>query len=66
MSATEIIRHIENLTREEQRELFARLQAHGIGMQPADGEPGEVSEDFIAIADQVFSTNAELFRKLAQ
>jgi hypothetical protein len=58
MSATEVIEEIKQLPREEQRKVadFLRhLEA-----------PGGVSEEFKRIADEVFTTNDELFRKLAQ
>ena len=62
MSATEIIQQIENLPLEEQRKVFAYLQAHEVGT----GTPGGVSNEFKKIAGEVFSKNDELFRKLAQ
>jgi hypothetical protein len=58
MSATEVIEEIKQLPREEQRKVAAyihQMEAHG-----------EVSEEFKKIADEVFTTNDELFRKLAQ
>ena len=66
MSAIEIINQIERMPREEQRKVFEHLQAHQIGAQPVEPQTGEVSEEFKAIADEVFTKNAELFRKLAQ
>jgi hypothetical protein len=58
MSATEVIEEIKQLPREEQRKVadfIRRMESHG-----------EVSEEFKRIADEVFTTNDELFRKLAQ
>ena len=58
MSATEVIEEIKQLTREEQRKVadfIRQLES-----------PGEVSDGFKRIADEVFATNDELFRKLAQ
>ena len=59
MSATEVIQEIKQLPREEQQKVadFVRqmVESHG-----------EVSEEFKRIADKVFTTNDELFRKLAQ
>ena len=66
MSATEIISQIECLPREEQRKVFVHLQTHQIGTKPHETETAQVSEEFKAIADEVFTKNAELFRKLAQ
>lgn len=58
MSATEIIEQIRQLPREEQRKVVAYVQELETN--------GEVSEEFKRLADEVFTTNAELFRKLAQ
>ena len=58
MSATEVIEEIKQLSREEQRKVAAFI--HQIETR------GEVSEEFKKIADEVFTTNDELFRKLAQ
>jgi len=58
MSATEVIEEIKQLSREEQRKVAAFI--HQIEAR------GEVGEDFKKIADEVFTTNDELFRKLAQ
>ncbi len=67
MSATEIIQQIENLPLEEQRKVFAYLQAHEAGTGMPDGKSaGGVSDEFKKIAGEVFSKNDELFRKLAQ
>ena len=64
MSATEIIAEIKKLPREEQQKI-ARYLAEiklGTGKRPGAG----VSEEFKRTADEVFTTNAELFKKLAQ
>jgi hypothetical protein len=66
MSVTEIISQIERMPREEQRKVFVHLQTHEIGTKPLENELGQVSDEFKAIADEVFTKNAELFRKLAQ
>jgi len=58
MSATEVIEEIKQLPREEQRKVAAYIHQ----LESA----GEVSEEFKRIADEVFKTNDELFRKLAQ
>jgi hypothetical protein len=58
MSATEIIEEFKQLPREEQRKVAAYIQEVE--------NSGEVSEEFKRIADEVFKTNDELFRKLAQ
>ena len=57
MSATEVIEEFKQLPREEQRKVAAYVR---------ELETGEVSEEFKRIADEVFTTNDELFRKLAQ
>jgi ABC-type cobalamin/Fe3+-siderophores transport system ATPase subunit len=58
MSATEIIEQIRQLPREEQRKVVAYI--HELETT------GEVSEEFKRMADEVFTKNSELFRKLAQ
>jgi hypothetical protein len=58
MSATEVIEEIKQLPREEQRKVAAYI--HKLETT------GEVGEDFKRVADEVFTTNVELFRKLAQ
>ncbi len=58
MSATEVIEEIKQLSVEEQRKVAAFI--HQIESR------GEVSEEFKRMADEVFTTNDELFRKLAQ
>jgi hypothetical protein len=64
MSATEIIAEIKKLPREEQQKIVLYLDEvkKEIGNQPGTG----VSEQFKRTADEVFKTNAELFKKLAQ
>ena len=66
MSATEIIQQLESLPLEEQRKVFAYLQANEVGTNTPDGKAPGVSEEFKKIAGEVFSKNDELFRKLAQ
>jgi hypothetical protein len=58
MSATEVIEEIKQLPPEERRKVAAYIYK----METS----GEVSEEFKRIADEVFKTNDELFRKLAQ
>jgi hypothetical protein len=58
MSATEVIEEFKQLSREEQRKVAAYIQEFSAG--------GGVSDEFKRIADDVFATNDELFRKLAQ
>lgn len=65
MSATEIIQRIQEMPHEEQRKVFDYLQSHDIGTHPEEAD-GKISEEFKAIADEVFTKNAEMFRKLAQ
>jgi hypothetical protein len=58
MSAIEVIEEIKHLPREEQRKVvdfIRQMESHG-----------GVSEEFKRLADEVFTTNDELFRKLAQ
>jgi hypothetical protein len=64
MSATEIIEEIKKLPREEQQKIavfFGEVQK-----QSANKTEAGVSEQFKRMADEVFRTNDELFRKLAQ
>jgi hypothetical protein len=58
MSATEVIEEIKQLPPVEQRKVAAYVRELEA--------PDEVSDNFKRIADEVFTTNAELFRKLAQ
>ena len=58
MSATEVIEEIKQLPREEQRKVVDYVRELVT--------TGQVSEEFKRIADEVFTTNAELFCKLAQ
>ncbi len=64
MSADEIIEQIKKLPREEQQKFAACVHAD----ERAGNLSGKakVSEEFKRMADEVFSTNAELFKKLAQ
>jgi len=65
MSATEIIEQIKQLPREEQQKVAAFIHAaedSGVFKKPSTG----VSDEFRRMADEMFATNAELFRKLAQ
>jgi hypothetical protein len=58
MSAAEVIEEFKQLSREEQRKVAAYI--HQVE------DVGEVGREFKRIADEVFKTNDELFRKLAQ
>jgi hypothetical protein len=58
VSANEVIDQIKQLPREEQRKVVAYVRELAAS--------GEVSQEFKQMADEVFTTNAELFRKLAQ
>ncbi len=65
MSAIEVIETIKRLPREEQALVVSFV--HALEQQNNSGKPtAGVSEEFKRIADEVFNTNAELFRKLAQ
>lgn len=63
MSAAEIIEQIKKLPQQEQQKVVEYIHS----VENA-GEPGGavVSNEFKQVADKVFTTNAELFRKLAQ
>jgi len=58
VSANEVIDQIRQLPREEQQKVVAYI--HELETTQS------VSEEFKRIADEVFTTNDELFRKLAQ
>jgi hypothetical protein len=65
MSATEVIEQIQKLPREERQKVadfLLRSEAQANQSKPND----EISEEFKRTADEVFTTNAKLFRKLAQ
>jgi len=64
MSATEIIEEIKKLPPEEQQKIAAYLDE--FSKQNTGKANTGVSESFKQVADKVFTTNAELFRKLAQ
>lgn len=65
MSAIEIIDEIKKLPPEEQQRVVVYLEEL---RKTAVNNPGSgvVSEEFKRVADNVFKTNDELFRKLAQ
>ena len=58
MSAAQVIEEIKQLPREEQRKVVEFVREIVTAR--------EVSDEFKRVADEVFTTNAELFRKLAQ
>jgi hypothetical protein len=65
MSAIEVIETIKRLPREEQALVVSfvhTLEGQNPSGRPADG----VSEEFKRVVNEVFTTNDELFRKLAQ
>ena len=65
MSAVEVIEQIKRLPREEQKQVAYFI--HALEQQDGAGRSAdEVSEEFKRIADEVFTTNDKLFRKLAQ
>lgn len=66
MSAAEVIEEIKKLPRAEQLKVTAFVHAAESAGVLASDSKGEVSEDFKRMADEMFTTNAELFRKLAQ
>jgi hypothetical protein len=65
MSAADVIEQIQKLPRPEQQKVadFFRRMQHATNPEETHGE---VSEEFKRVADEVFTENAELFRKLAQ
>ena len=65
MSATEVIEQIKKLPCAEQQKVVAFIHAAedaGTLQKPSP----KVTEEFKRSADEMFTTNAELFRKLAQ
>jgi hypothetical protein len=65
MSAIEVIEKIKLLPREEQEQVVSFVRT--LEQQNTPGKSStKVSEEFKRIADEVFTTNDELFRKLAQ
>jgi hypothetical protein len=65
MSAAEVIEQFNLLPSSEQEKVVdyvRRCAAKAVTEKPDH----QVSEEFKRIADEVFTTNAELFRKLAQ
>jgi|HubBroStandDraft_2_1064218.scaffolds.fasta_scaffold1197851_2 hypothetical protein len=65
MSAIEVIEQIKLLPREEQERVASFV--HQLEQQKLSDKPAaKVSEEFKRVADEVFTTNAGLFKKLAQ
>jgi len=65
MSATEVIEQIKKLSREEQQKVVSYI--HAAEDAGTIGKPNAtVSNELKQAADEMFTTNAELFRKLAQ
>jgi hypothetical protein len=65
MSAREVIEQIKLLPREEQERVASFV--HQLEQQNLSDKPAaKVSEEFKRVADEVFTTNAGLFKKLAQ
>lgn len=65
MSATEVIEQIKKLPREEQQKVVAFIHAAedaGALQKPSPKITGE----FKRMAEEMFTNNAELFRKLAE
>jgi len=65
VSATEVIEQIKQLPREEQRKVAAFLNEIEKPNAARVSKP-QVSEEFKRVADEIFTTNAELFQKLAR
>lgn len=66
MSAVEVIEQIKKLPREEQQKVTAFIHAAEAAGMIAQPSGDKVIEEFRRVADEVFATNSELFRKLAQ
>ena len=65
MSATEVIEQIKKLPQIEQQQVAAFIHAaEDAGALPKAGP--KVSDEFKRSADEMFTNNNELFRKLAQ
>ena len=65
MSASEVIEQIKKLPQEEQQKVAAFIHAAedaGALQKPSP----RITEEFKRDVDEMFKTNAELFRKLAQ
>ena len=59
-----MIEQIKLLPREEQQQVASFM--HKLERQNLSNQPANVSEEFKRVADEVFTTNAELFKKLAK
>jgi hypothetical protein len=66
MSAVEVIEQIKKLPREEQQKVTAFIHAAEEAGTIAQPSGARASEEFKRVADEIFTTNAKLFRKLAQ
>jgi hypothetical protein len=64
MSAVEVIDQFKSLPPEEQVKVIEFVKSCEVRGRAA--AEGQVDEEFKAMADHVFTKNAELFRKLAQ
>ena len=65
MSAVEVIEQIKLLPREEQERVASFVRAFE-QRNVSSKSAVKVSEEFRSVADEVFTTNAGLFQKLAQ
>ena len=65
MSAADVIEQIQKLPRPEQQKVADFLHRLESETRPEESG-GAVSDEFKRVADEVFTKNAELFRKLAQ
>ncbi|HEX3800687.1 MAG TPA: hypothetical protein VH413_18480 [Verrucomicrobiae bacterium] len=64
MSGTEIIEEIRKLSSEERKQVVAYVNE--IQKSDALDSDEDITPEFKRVVDEVFTTNAELFRKLAQ
>ena len=65
MSAAEVIDQIQKLSPQEQQKV-ADFVVRQMQAERKPEERAEVSEEFKRVADEVFTKNEELFRKLAK
>jgi Mrp family chromosome partitioning ATPase len=65
MSAIEVIETIKLLPRQEQAQVVSFIHTLEQQFTP-NPATAKVSDEFKRLADEVFTTNDELFRKLAQ
>jgi hypothetical protein len=65
MSTSEVTKQIKHLPVDEQKTFFLYLRKHLPEAERGQDSEPPISEEFKRTADEVFTKNAELFRKLA-